>query len=179
MTEKIKSFFTFFLVKVLPVIIFILLSFGLFFFITKEGQRTTEIFVKIHIAGAVVSPGQYELKNGSIVDDAIQKAGGFASNYDAVYVEEKINLAKKLKDEDKIFIPFKQEDTSAAEGVSITGKISINKADAKQLDLLPGIGEVTAKKIISGRPYAKVTDLVDKKIISQSVYDKIKSQIDL
>jgi DNA uptake protein ComE-like DNA-binding protein len=56
-------------------------------------------------------------------------------------------------------------------------KLDINSASQADLDKLPGIGEARAKAIIKGRPYKGKDDLVQKKILSQSVYDKIKDDI--
>ena len=58
-----------------------------------------------------------------------------------------------------------------------TELIDINSATQKELDALPGIGEARAKAIIKGRPYKGKDDLVKKKIIPQSEYDKIKDKI--
>lgn len=56
-------------------------------------------------------------------------------------------------------------------------KLDLNSASEDELKSLPGIGDATAKKIVDNRPYARKDELVKKKIVSQSTYDKIKNQV--
>jgi len=66
----------------------------------------------------------------------------------------------------------------ASKAVAAMGeKLDINSATKDQLDGLPGIGGAYAQKIIAGRPYRTKHELVTKKIIPQSLYEKIKDQI--
>ncbi|PIZ98145.1 MAG: transporter, partial [Candidatus Levybacteria bacterium CG_4_10_14_0_2_um_filter_35_8] len=58
-----------------------------------------------------------------------------------------------------------------------TGAINVNSASAQELDSLPGIGPVTAEKIISGRSYTSINDLLEKKVVSEKVFNQIKDKI--
>ncbi len=71
----------------------------------------------------------------------------------------------------------KEAPKEAAKDAAKAEPIDLNSADEKTLMTLKGIGDVTAKKIIKGRPYSGKDDLVKKKIVSEKVYADIKDQI--
>jgi competence protein ComEA len=107
-------------------------------------------------------------------------AGGLSLEADRNWVTQTLNLAAKVKDGDKIYIPFVGGSGQSQEptGSDPAGKkININKASLSELDTLSGVGPVTAQKIIDNRPYAAVADIITKKVVSQKVYDTIKEQI--
>ena len=70
-----------------------------------------------------------------------------------------------------------QKTSAPSNATAQTDLMDINSATKQQLSTLPGIGDAYSQKIIDGRPYAKKTDLVKKKIIPQGTYDKIKDMI--
>lgn len=139
----------------------------------------TQNLISIDIEGAVVAPGVYKLTQGSITKDALVLAGGLASDADREYVAKNINLASKISDGAKIYIPKNNESLSQVKGAStlVSDLININQASTESLDTLPGIGAVTAQKIINNRPYLTVNELLDKKVVSAKVFTQIKDRI--
>lgn len=73
--------------------------------------------------------------------------------------------------------PQPQKSTAPTASTASSSLVDINSATKDQLDALPGIGAAYSQKIIDGRPYAKKTDLVKKKVIPQATYNKIKDMI--
>ncbi len=71
----------------------------------------------------------------------------------------------------------KAESKMAPKAAATTETLDINTATATQLEALPGIGKVRAEAIVKGRPYKAKDELVDKKILSKSVYDHVKEKI--
>lgn len=144
--------------------------------------------VFVHIDGAVVAPGVYEM-TGSLprVNDAVMAAGGLAGDADT----SALNLAAVLSDGEKIYVPRQgevvagQASSGAASGsdvgASSSGVININTATAEELDSLPGIGPSTAAAIVEDRerngPFASPEDLIRVSGIGEGKFSKLKDQI--
>lgn len=146
----------------------------------SESQTEGEIVVDV--AGAVTKPGVYKLKVGVRVANAIEAAGNFSTKADLSWVAKNLNLAAKLQDGAKIYIPVKGEAGSGTLGTSsfsTADKININTASQAHLESLPAVGPVTAAKIIAGRPYNSVDELLTKKILGKSTFEKIKNLVSI
>ena len=173
----------------------------------KNGENETqdESLEKIivHISGAVNNEGIVELEEKSRVADAIEKAGGVTEN---AYMKD-INLATKLEDGMKIYIPTKEEaeleksngniggvvtnpengkSTNIGESVAVketNKKVNINTATKGELDTLPGVGESTANKIISYREengkFNSIEEITEVSGIGDSKYEQIKDLIEI
>lgn len=146
-------------------------------------ETSNEILVDV--SGAVVNPGVYPLQNADRIQAALIAAGGLSANADREYVAKNLNLAAKLSDGAKIYIPFTGEHSSNSSNNSnlsnssntVSGLINLNSASSSQLDTLPGIGPATATKIINARPYQTMDELLTKKVVSQKVFDQIKDKV--
>ena len=143
----------------------------------------------VYVCGAVVNEGVYELPPDSRVSDALKMAGGYSDEALKGYV----NLAEKLNDGERIYIPNKIEiddlnilidqDASAGTGAqsSEDGMVNINTADAETLQTLPGIGETKATEIIAYRDehgaFGSIEDIKNVSGIGEGTFSRISSRI--
>jgi competence protein ComEA len=106
----------------------------------------------IDVAGAVRRPGLYRLREGSRIDDAIALAGGATAKAQL----DGVNLAAPVADGEQIVVPGRGPvgavaASSSAAGSSPSAPLDLNSATLEQLENLPGVGPVTAQKILDYR----------------------------
>lgn len=156
---------------------------------TKEDSNQTQASetIKVHIAGEINKEGVYEVNNGDRLDDLVKRAGGLTKDANS----KKINLAMKLEDQMKIYIPsiydFEDETSSINDNLLISDKpsteiekININKASKEELMTLPNIGEKRANAIIEYRensPFEKIEDIKNVTGIGEKFYQSLKDLI--
>jgi len=146
----------------------------------EENTPTPEVLeIVVDVEGAVMQPGVYKLTTDKRMVDALAAAGGLSSDADRNWVEKNINLAGKLTDGLKIYIPRDGEEVLSENdgGATAVSVININLASISDLETLPGVGEVTAQKIVDGRPYTTIEELLEKKIVGSATFEKIKAKI--
>ena len=105
--------------------------------------------VFVHVVGAVRRPGLYRVRTGARVADAVARAGGPTR----VAELELVNLAALVADGEQVVVPRHGAAAvaSAGGGGGPTGPVHLNSATLEQLDALPGVGPVTAQKIVDYR----------------------------
>jgi competence protein ComEA len=140
--------------------------------------------VAVHVAGRVRRPGLVRLPAGSRVQDAIRAAGGVTSGADL----NAINLARKLTDGEQIRVPAPGDPAPPPDAASPPGSsgatpsapLDLNTATAEQLDTLPGVGEVTAGRIVtyrSAHPFTTVDELLEVPGIGQRRFEQLKDLV--
>ena len=154
----------------------------------------------VHIDGYINNPGVYEIKENDRIKTLIDKAGGFKEGYSI----KNINLAAKLSDGDKIYIPSVSEEKNSENNNNINtnlsgkgqnvktdrnnvsimknnSKININTANISELKQITGIGESTANKIVDYREnvgkFKKIEDIKEVKGIGDAKYESLKNKI--
>jgi competence protein ComEA len=146
----------------------------------------------VDVQGAVAHPGVVRLVAGSRVGDAIAAAGGYGPRVAADRVGQLLNLAALVRDGDQVIVPSRDEapapagvsrpagSARPAAGGASSDPVDLNTATSEQLDALPGIGPVTAAKILAARDeqrFASVDDLKTRKLVGAATYDKIKALV--
>jgi competence protein ComEA len=138
--------------------------------------------IVVDVAGAVGRPGLVTVSAGSRVGDAIRLAGGFGPRADLTASASDLNLAAILVDGAKVLVPAIGDDQPPEQGPSAGGddRIDVNTASQTELEELPGIGPVTASRIIESRtqePFATVDELRGREVIGQATFDKIRDLV--
>lgn len=132
----------------------------------------------ISVVGQVRTPGLITVPSGSRVDDALRAAGGADPGTDLTG----LNLARKLTDGEQLAVGVPVAAPSAPAGAGAPpGKVDLNSATPEQLDTLPGVGEVTAQRIVGWRTqhggFTSVEQLRDVDGIGASKFDKLREQV--
>ncbi len=163
-----------------------------------NGENMEDIFstndlIKVYICGEVNYPEVYEIENGKRITDLLDMAGGASEGADLTTV----NLAQKVVDGQRIYIPSKEEVENGGYALSMqdnnlnsgTGDIfstmvvNINSASLGELQSLPGIGPITAQYIIDYRnksgPFRSKEELKKVTGIGEKKYEKIKDAISI
>lgn len=139
----------------------------------------------VDVQGAVIQPGLHSLVAGSRVGDAIAAAGGYSQQVDIDAAAQRLNLAERLTDGAKIHVPERGQTLPApsggvAETLTGGGLVDINHASESELDTLPGIGPVTAAKIIAAREhalFARIEELETRDVVGPATFEKIRDLI--
>ena len=153
--------------------------------VTEIEMPETVMLLVVDVAGAVLNPGVYSLPMNSRVIDAINAAGNVLKGADV----SDINLARRLKDGEQVYVYAASRGSSSSRSTARsapprnTGPIAINRASAKELEALDGIGPVLAGRIIAYRnangPFVTLEALLEVSGIGPAKFAQFKEKIRL
>jgi competence protein ComEA len=133
--------------------------------------------LKVDVKGAVGTPGVYTLAPGDRLEDAIAHAGGALDGADL----SSLNLAKRVRDQECIYVPLVGEAVQGCPTFSADGRVDINTATINELDALPQIGPALAQAIVAYResngPFETVEELLLVKGIGTATLEKLRDRV--
>ena len=144
---------------------------------TATGAKAATLLV--HVSGAVRQPGVYSLNEGQRVQDAIAAAGGVATGADP----NALNLAALLKDGQRVVVPSGTPTPRPAGSgtASASALLNLNTASEAELEALPGVGPVTAGRIIRYREesggFRSVDELRTLKLVNEATFAKLRDLV--
>jgi competence protein ComEA len=141
-----------------------------------EAGELPDADIQVYVTGAVVAPGVYPLPEGSRWIDALTAAGGVTAEANLAAV----NLARRAQDEDQIIVPVIGSVVAGATQ-SPVALVDLNMASERELEALPGIGEVRAARIVQSRttdgPFSAAEDLVLRDLVPASMFEDIAALV--
>lgn len=153
---------------------------------SKKEETTNDSIKKVYISGEINEPGVYQIKDGDRLEDLINEAGGLTDKAS----DKTLNLAQRLDDQMKIYIPNIDEENSLenidpnqAANIGAINKselININTASKEELMSLPNIGDKRADAIIeyrSANKFEKIEDIKNVTGIGDKFYEALKDLI--
>lgn len=130
--------------------------------------------IYVHVLGAVIAPGLYQLREGDRTVDAIAAAGGFAEGAD----QTQLNLARIIGDGEQLVVPLMGEQLPAGES---SGKVNLNTANAAQLETLPRVGPALAQRILDWREangrFRSIDDLLNVSGIGTKTFEGLRALV--
>ncbi|HEX2194186.1 MAG TPA: helix-hairpin-helix domain-containing protein [Candidatus Limnocylindria bacterium] len=143
----------------------------------------------VDVQGGVARPGLVRLPAGARVADAVAAAGGYTRQTDLFAAATTINLAAALTDGAQVFVPVRgmtaalpSAGVGTVGGTGGTGLVNLNTATPEELEELPGIGPVTAQKIIAARaeqPFTTLEELVERDVMHSGQLEDIRTLVTL
>lgn len=146
---------------------------------TVSLKQHEETSIKVHVVGAVASPGLYDLEPGCRTSEAIEAAGGPSPAADL----SRINLAAKVADGQQLVVPDASTVVGSNPGAQPAADtpVNLNSADIDELTTLDGIGPKTAQKIIDYRQehggFSHIEELMEVPGIGTGKFDQVKDKV--
>lgn len=151
-----------------------------------EDESIDKSIKKVYISGEINNPGVYEIRDEQRLEDLIKEAGGLTNEAD----DRNLNLAQRLEDQMKIYIPNINEENllentdrnqeALPVGNTASSLVNINTANKDDLMSLPNIGDKRADAIIEYRKtqkFEKIEDIKNVTGIGEKYYEALKDLI--